>query len=446
MPSLPVLPPSGITPEVPVRPTPPIGTLPPEGITPELPVRPLPPIATLPPNGITPEIPTRPTPPIGTLPPDGITPGRPVQPSPPVGTLPPGGATPGIPAAPSPPIGVLPPPEATQSADARLLTQAGALLWCRDAAGELTPETAGKVRLVDCDDPRQRAAVDAQSGFGARTPITPGREFAAESLWNAWVDARHTRSTDHRYSLDTRGRSDYVAIGADRRISSDLVAGINATVEGNNSDGFGGEFAADSNGFSIGPYVGYRISQHWSLDASLGYGRLQNDSRIADLTGSYTTQRYSAAVNATGQYALAGAQVRPKLSVWWLHFRNEGYSLNGTVAGTPVALRVAESSFNFGVSEASVEVNKAYQARGGSIVVPYAELGASYQFERPNGGQLLTGTLSTAVGSPWSGLLRTGARVLVSRSTFVEASLGYLSFTQNGLDVWEARLFVSHAF
>jgi hypothetical protein len=78
--------------------------------------------------------------------------------------------------------------------------------------------------------------------------------------------------------------------------------------------------------------------------------------------------------------------------------------------------------------------------------VPYAELGASYQFERPNGGQLLTGTLSTAVGSPWSGLLRTGARVLVSRSTFVEASLGYLSFTQNGLDVWEARLFVSHAF
>jgi hypothetical protein len=79
-------------------------------------------------------------------------------------------------------------------------------------------------------------------------------------------------------------------------------------------------------------------------------------------------------------------------------------------------------------------------------VVPYAEMGASFAFERPNGGQVLTGTLATAAPSAWSGLLRAGARALVSRSTFIEASAGYLSFAQNGLNVWEGRLFLSHAF
>jgi hypothetical protein len=116
------------------------------------------------------------------------------------------------------------------------------------------------------------------------------------------------------------------------------------------------------------------------------------------------------------------------------------------VIGTPVTLQVAENKFNYGVTEAVVEVNRVISLSNGKMVVPYAELGARYEFERPNGGQMLAFDLTTATPSAWTGSLRVGARALVTRTTFFEASLGYLSIGQQGLDVIEARLFLSHAF
>jgi hypothetical protein len=185
-------PPSGVMPSLPISPLPPVGKLPPSGLMPGLPGGVRPPIGTLPPGGVTPGLPTQPVP---------ITPGLPVQPAPPIGTLPPGGITPGLPTQPvpitpglpvqpAPPIGTLPLAEAVQSADARGLARSAPLLWCRDAVSQVPAEAVGNVRLVDCNDPRQRAAVEAQEAFGARAPITPGREFASESLWNAWVASR----------------------------------------------------------------------------------------------------------------------------------------------------------------------------------------------------------------------------------------------------------------
>ena len=78
--------------------------------------------------------------------------------------------------------------------------------------------------------------------------------------------------------------------------------------------------------------------------------------------------------------------------------------------------------------------------------MPFAELGANYEFERPNGGQILTGDLKEATPSPWSVSLRGGARMLLTNALQLEASAGYLSFGQDGLDIWEGKLHLSYAF
>jgi hypothetical protein len=49
---------------------------------------------------------------------------------------------------------------------------------------------------------------------------------------------------------------------------------------------------------------------------------------------------------------------------------------------------------------------------------------------------------SLATPSAWSGTLRVGARALVARLTFVE----FNALGQNGLRLWEGRLFLSHGF
>ena len=78
--------------------------------------------------------------------------------------------------------------------------------------------------------------------------------------------------------------------------------------------------------------------------------------------------------------------------------------------------------------------------------MPYAEIGATYEFDRPNGGQILTADLLLATPSAWAGTLRAGARMLLNNSVQVEASGGYLSFGQSGLDIWEGKFQISFGF
>jgi len=237
-----------------------------------------------------------------------------------------------------------------------------------------------------------------------------------------------------------------VTIGADRRLDQDLVAGFNLSYETSRSSGFGGELRNESSGFNFGPHLGARLSSEWTLDASLGLGLIDNDTQISVLSGHYTTQRYSGTLTASGLYHSEKTQVRPKASVYYGYFKNEAYDMSGTIAGIPVVLPVAKDSFDFGTTELSAEVSQLVRLSGGKVVVPYAEAGVRYEFARPNAGQILTGSLTQVTASPWSGSLRVGARVLLTRSTFIEASAGYLSFMQNGFDLWEGKIFLSHGF
>ena len=78
--------------------------------------------------------------------------------------------------------------------------------------------------------------------------------------------------------------------------------------------------------------------------------------------------------------------------------------------------------------------------------MPYAEIGATYEFERPNGGQILTADLALVTPSEWAGTLRAGATMLLNKSVQVDASAGYLSFGQDDLNIWEGKLQVSFGF
>jgi len=60
--------------------------------------------------------------------------------------------------------------------------------------------------------------------------------------------------------------------------------------------------------------------------------------------------------------------------------------------------------------ELSSQASWTFRTSGGKLLVPYAELGVRYEFERPNDGQILTGDLKFATPSPWSGLLAWAAR------------------------------------
>lgn len=457
IPPIATLPPeSGITPGVPGAVRPPIATLPPvSGITPDMPGAVKPPIATLPPDsGITPGMPGAITPPIGTLPPvSGITPGMPGAVTPPIATLPPAsGITPGMPGAVMPPIVTLPPEAGVAPGIEAAVTPPGGI-----AGG---PAFSTAQRTVECadmqPDGRVRPTVPCPNATGTGTAamvaatgevvLTPGREFGGAATWNFWVDTRYNGISDRRYGLDLDARSGNISAGMDRRLDENVVAGVAISLADASSDSYGGDWRTKSRGFTVGPYIAGRLSPNWALDGSLSYGSFQNDNQIDILSGSYRAQQFSGAVNLHGLFPLGEAQLRPKLTLTYAHTRSDAYDLSGSLQGIPIAVRFSQASFNLGTIEGYTELNRTFRLASGALVMPYAEIGARYAFDRPEDGQILTGDLTLATPSPWSGTLRAGVRSLVARSTVIEAGVGYLSVGQSGLSAWEARLLASVSF
>ncbi len=448
------LPPSGLMPIRPGGPgsvRPPIGTRPPSG-SPTRPGGVTPPIATLPPTGLSPTRPGGPgtvSPPIGTLPPGG-SPGRPGGVTPPIGTLPPVGATPGLP-------GVTPPGSGGGTGGGSAGTGGGGGTVYGATSGAAFASRYDGLQTIDarCIDPRQRAQLGDQEpvicpeepfATDGSVPLTPGRDLGDETPWNTWVDTTVLVIDDDRFENDTSTTTGTVTFGLDRAITDNLVAGASLSLQSGESDGFDGTMHATESGFTIGPYIALRLSEHWAIDGSVTYGRTENDLRLAVLDGDYISEQVAANVNLHGQYDLGFANIRPKGSLFYGRTFGDAYEMKGDVLGRTVTVAFPESRFDYGAVEASAEINRVFFTENGLPVMPWAELGARYDFERPNDGQVLTGDLTLEDTTPWAVSLRSGLRMLVSETTLVEASAGYLSFGQKDLDVWEGRFYISFGF
>ena len=112
------------------------------------------------------------------------------------------------------------------------------------------------------------------------------------------------------------------------------------------------------------------------------------------------------------------------------HVESDGYDLEGKVLSFPIDVSFPEDSFNYGVIDVSTEFSRIFTFESGTSIMPYAEIGATYEFERPNGGQILTADLALVTPSEWAGTLRVGATMLLNESVQVDASGGYRSFDQ----------------
>lgn len=444
-----ILPPQTITPEIPIAVIPPIGILPPTGITPEIPIAVKPPIGILPPDLITPELPIGVTPPIGTLPPTGITPELPIDTKPPIGVLPPEPITPEVPAITPPSPNV---PETVANAqlpkrpDAYLADSTCAIL---EGNGYLYLDESGAIFTAPCTLVRQggyEGITVASLLEQSDVPLTPGRDFFSDPLWNFWSETRGVYAQDRRYNLDTEGYSGSFLFGVDREIADDTVAGISASFETSGSDGYDGGLETAAYGLSVGPYFAHRLSPQWAIQGSLGYMLLQNDLEVVVLEGNYFSHQLSAAAAINGQYRYEEWFLRPRFGLSYAETFVEDYDLSGTINGTPVTVDIGSDHFGYGSAEISGEASRYVDLGDDLLGMPYGELGLHIALDRPNDGKILSGDLRLEDTSPVTGTIRGGMRFFYEDRIAFDVGAGYLSIGQNGLDIWEAKARVSFAF
>ncbi|WP_297577505.1 autotransporter outer membrane beta-barrel domain-containing protein, partial [uncultured Deefgea sp.] len=371
---------------------------------------------------------------------------------PPIGTLPAKppvtGITPELPAGAKPPIGTLPPepPTGSEIVAATALPASRELAVLTPCPMQQDPATiVDKNALTDVNCMGMQLEGNNSSNLTA-IPSTEGREFGLETLWNTWADSNYVDIRDRRHDMDLSGHSASVALGFDRRLDGGLIAGMSLSLENNKSSAFANDMRNSSNGFNIGPYIAYPYSENWVFDGSLTFSHMNNQQHLLILDGDYSSQRYAISARANGQFPLGEALIRPKIGVYYAHNRSEAYALNGMIAGYALRLENEKSSVNTGSIDSAIEITQTFYTQNGTPWMPYAELLLGYEFARVNDGKILTGDLSLLDSSPWQGGVKVGVRSLLGRSSSIDASAGYLSLGQKDLNIWELRLFLSHAF
>ncbi|WP_421198275.1 autotransporter domain-containing protein [Aeromonas enteropelogenes] len=421
--------PSDFTPpSLPTRPLPPIAVLPPEsGVTP--------PFAPVPPHGVTPGLPGGVTPPVGTLPPQGMMPTRPGGVTPPMGTLPPQGMMPTRPGGVQPPTGLLPTPvlpvvghPAGEVASTRAWTGTR-LCVMGDERAQLPPTL--RDRYPDCPSSRETAVAVVQP--------EPRR-------WALWGDEVYYDVADHREGNDLSGSTNVFTLGAETRLDQAMSLGVAVSRLDSKVTAFEGGMRLVAGGYNLGPYLTYRLSERWMLDAALMYGWMDNEQGLLFLSGDYGSTSVSGNLGGSAQFEWDAFTLRPRLALSYSHTCSDGYRLQGDYRGLPLQLERGSDSYNQGNLTGTLELSRLYHTRDGVPVMPYGELGLDYGFERPNDGYILTGNLDMARTQPLSGTIRVGLRALLGGATTVTASTGYLSLGQGGLSVWEWRLNLSKSF
>lgn len=154
--------------------------------------------------------------------------------------------------------------------------------------------------------------------------------------------------------------------------------------------------------------------------------------------GSYGTDRWFLAANLTEIITTPWAEFRPRLT--YLRTQDSAGGFTST-AGT----RYLSDSYQQSTLSASVGASQPFRLDNGMVLRPFFRAGVTYLLDQAvNAAPAADGSLKDL--TRWSGQLRGGAGLQISRNVELSAQLGYLSLFVPNVNAWEGRALVSFAF
>ena len=126
-------------------------------------------------------------------------------------------------------------------------------------------------------------------------PLTEGRELVEPTLWNLWAQPYYTSISDERYGLDVDTELASLTLGIDRRIGDDFVLGALISFQNSESDGFDSNLTVEAPASTSAPTPPGGFRRNWALDATLSFGRYDNDMGARSGSTAATTRSRSPA-------------------------------------------------------------------------------------------------------------------------------------------------------
>ncbi|MCU0868274.1 MAG: autotransporter outer membrane beta-barrel domain-containing protein [Burkholderiales bacterium] len=287
--------------------------------------------------------------------------------------------------------------------------------------------------------PWQVAQAPGANASDARDAGASGPPMGATGLWSVWADAQYTTIDDQRYGQSTSGRVVNGTVGVDRLFGDRLVGGVAMANERYNLTAYAGQVGIAVDGVTVGPYLGWKVTDTVVADAWVGYGRFDNALDLPASRADYSAARWFGSANLTTVADLGWIRLRPKATLFGSRDCADAFvdSLGFAAAG---------SRFSFGSAEASLEANRIFDPGPNLRVLPFVRVAVRNDFQRPLDGDLILADGTRQSTSPWGGTVRVGVRMLLDRRITLDASAAYNSVFQNDLKIVSTRVALTAYF
>ncbi|MBR0901985.1 Ig-like domain repeat protein [Bradyrhizobium liaoningense] len=311
--------------------------------------------------------------------------------------------------------------DSTVGARERVLRESG--LW-NGASDPGRPSTGASVGNSRIDDTFGVLAY-AGNPMPAKAPLLPVR---APREWQFWADIRGTGWNTDVSAGDIVGGQVNALLGVTRRLTPDFLIGAVGGYENFNysSTTLNGRLKGD--GWTVGGYLGWRISPGIRFDAALARSGVNYNGVSGTASATFPGSRWIVSAGLTGAYKIALLEIEPSAKVYALWEHDQQYL---------DSLGTLQSAYEFSSGRASGGAKLAYPWLFGTTVTvaPYVGAYADYYF---NNSSIATPLLPTQFVQGWSARV-TGGLNFNTLSGIRGSVGGELGGLGNDFLVWSVR-------
>jgi HYR domain/Autotransporter beta-domain len=246
--------------------------------------------------------------------------------------------------------------------------------------------------------------------------------LSARAEWDFWFEASVSR-----YETEFgEGGFAILHAGADYRIGENAILGFGVQLDSTQEDVIGSVATTSGMGWMIGPYYTARIGDGLYFDASLRYGRSENEvSPLGTYTDEFTTERWLASIGLFGSIDRGALNIQPNISINYFEETSEAYidSLAVPIAARTTRLGDLEIGSRF----------TWYDPAGGFST--YFEIEGFYTFEA-NGQVASLSTVNTGLRAR----VGFGGTVMVGPSGSFDYGVSYDGLGDDDYEAMTARI------
>ena len=224
---------------------------------------------------------------------------------------------------------------------------------------------AGAVSVATSLQKVMSYAESDNGGVAGSAGLVPAGEGNPVDLW-----------TEAHYKFGT-GRQDFRFaswyLGADYLARPNLLLGVLSQVDWSKERELSISGTAEGTGWMVGPYATVHLAPNLYLDGRMAWGQSDNTILTSGGTDEFSTDRYLARVNLTGNWQRGDWRLTPSVALAYLSEAQHAYT---DTSGASVAARTV----SVGKMTAGPEIARRFVMDDGTVVEPMASVMFDWDF------------------------------------------------------------------